>query len=132
MNASKEPGQGWADAVLKILRMGKNNPESNRILCKAKIDRQEEPDASESDDSDAEYSVRYRRERKSNTKRLKPDPQANALLENELKSIATRGVVHLFNAVKTVNPATDKRKKKKKKKKRKIKKGRKGFARRRT
>lgn len=125
-----EPGQGWADAVSKILRMGKNNPESNRILSKAKRDRHSEADASDSDQSDSEYTVNDRKERLCSTKRLKPDPQANALLENELKSIATRGVVHLFNAVKTVNPATDK--KKKKKKKRKKRKSRKGFGKRRA
>lgn len=111
-----ELGEGWADAVSKILRMGTNNPESNQILSKAKRDDQR-GDASHSDDSDAEEEPSKRRIKLNYaTSRLKPDAQPDALLENELKSIATRGVVHLFNAVKTVNPKSDKKRKKKKKK----------------
>lgn len=102
-----EPGPGWADALSKILRMGTRNPESNRILSKAKKDVQES-------DDEEEKKVTLRLDLK-----VKPDAQKDALVENELKSIATRGVVHLFNAVKTVNPKSDKKRNSKKKKKRK-------------
>lgn len=117
------PGEGWADAVSKILRMGKNNPESNRILSKAKRDNQGDSSGSEANDSDDEGDLKTPKATTNyKTFRLKPQPQPDALVENELKSIATRGVVHLFNAVKTVNPKSDKKRKKKKKKKR-VKKG---------
>lgn len=122
-----EPGEGWADSVSKILRMGTNNPESNRILSKAKRDQHEAPHSDQSDQSDNENDDEIEKDdkkaksidEKCSTKRLKPDAQPDALLENELKEIATRGVVHLFNAVKTVNPKSDKKMKKKKKKKKK-------------
>lgn len=114
-----EPGEGWSDAVSKILRMGKNNPESNRILSKAKKEDHSDNSHSEGSDSDEESEERIEKAKATieyNTFRLKPMPQPDALVENDLKSIATRGVVHLFNAVKTVNPKSDKRRKKKKKK----------------
>lgn len=112
------PGEGWADAVSKILRMGKNNPESNRILSKAKRDRQDDESGSDEGDSDSEVDTKSAKMNPDyKTFRLKPQAQPDALKENELKSIATRGVVHLFNAVKTVNPKSDKKRKKKKKKK---------------
>lgn len=114
-NMEVEPGEGWADAVSKILRMGKNNPDSNRILSKAKRNRRE--DESETDQSDEEEISKHKSKSSLNLIRLKPNPQADALVENDLKNDATRGVVHLFNAVKTVNPKSDKKKKKKKKKK---------------
>ena len=121
-----EPGEGWADVVSKILRMGTNNPESNRILSKAKKEHHSDDEDNSASGSDNEES-----QKKSNTlyatSRLRPQPQSDALVENELKSIATRGVVHLFNAVKTVNPKSDKKKKKKKKKKRQKKVKRRSF-----
>lgn len=120
-----EPGPGWADAVSKILKMGKNNPETNKILSKAKKDGEkrdkQDSDHDNNDDESIEDVDGDSKKSKSIstclTKKLKPDPQRDALLENELKEAATRGVVHLFNAVKTVNPKSDKKKKKKKKKK---------------
>lgn len=113
-----EPGEGWADAVSKILRMGKNNPESNRILSKAKREDQSDDSdggsgASDVEDDDDSKTAKLKEDY--TTFRLKPQAQPDALKENELKSIATRGVVHLFNAVKTVNPKSDKKRKKKKK-----------------
>lgn len=104
-----EPGEGWADAVSKILRTGTNNPDIG-VLTKALLNEN-----SDSEDDPKQKSSKPL----CSTIRLKPDPQADALIENELKNDATRGVVHLFNAVKTVNPKSDKKKKKKKKKKRK-------------
>ena len=112
-----EPGEGWADAVSKILSIGKHSNKGH-ILAKAKIDQLENSD-------DDESTIHPRRKSDLDslplsdylTRRLKPHPQEDALLENELKSVATRGVVHLFNVVKTVNPKSDKKKKKKKKKK---------------
>lgn len=117
-----EPGAGWADALSKILRMGTKNPAGNRILSKAKLEKHDESSESEDDNSEDQVEVKRKSETTCLTLRLKPEPQADALVENELKSDATRGVVHLFNAVKTVNPKSDKKKKKKKKKKGKIKK----------
>jgi hypothetical protein len=103
-------GQGWADAVSKILRMGKNNPESNGILSKAKRDHHDSSESETEDQVDSKTS-NYA------TFRLKPQVQSDALKENELKAIATTGVVHVFNAVRTINPKSDKKRKKKKKKK---------------
>lgn len=117
-----ELGSGWADAVSKILRMGKVNPESNKILSKAKKDtRDSDDDGNESSDDDEQNESTKSSANRRNplSIRLKPDPQKDALLENQLKEAATRGVVHLFNAVKTVNPKSDKKRKKKKKKKKK-------------
>lgn len=113
-----EPGEGWADVVSKILRMGTNNPESNRILSKAKKEQQSDEGSRSEDSGDEGGELEQKSKLEDyNTFKLKPNPQSDALLENELKSVATRGVVHLFNAVKTVNPRSDKKKKKKKKKK---------------
>jgi len=118
-----EPGEGWADAVSKILSIGKHSNKGH-ILAKAK--REKNPE------SDDDESILHQRQKRSNdpsdnpdylTKRLKPHAQEDALVENELKAVATRGVVHLFNVVKTVNPRSDKKKKKKKKKKKGKKKG---------
>lgn len=109
-----EPGPGWADAVSKILRMGKNNPESNRILSKAKKDATDSDQEANTDSENEELTLKPKID-----PRKRPNPQEDALLDNELKSIATRGVVHLFNAVKTVNSKSDRKKKKKKKKKKK-------------
>lgn len=113
-----EPGPSWADSVSKILRMGKVKPESNKVLSKGKREHY-------SSDEDEERPSKIIKLNTCLTKRLKPDVQKDALLEKELNQSATRGVVHLFNAVKTVNPKSDKKIAKKKKKKRKLKKGRK-------
>lgn len=121
-----EPGEGWSDAVSKILRMGTNNPESNRFLSKAKMEDHSDNSDSEAVNSDAAADEDDKNSMKEKSKhpeystvRLKPKPQPDALQDNDLKAIATRGVVHLFNAVKTVNPKSDKKRKKKKKKSKK-------------
>ena len=111
-----EIGEGWGDAVSKILRMGTNNPETNQILSKAKKEPSESDRDSDSDTVDNSLDRRLIKNKNYATLRMKPVPQTDALLENDLKAIATRGVVHLFNAVKTVNPKSDKKRKKKKKK----------------
>lgn len=114
-----EPGEGWADALSKVLRMGTKNPTSNQILRKAKLEKHE--DESDSDES-VDKPDKPSKGATCLTKWLKPDPQADALMDNQLKNDATRGVVHLFNAVKTVNPKSDKKKNNMKKKKKKKKK----------
>lgn len=98
-----EPGPGWADAVSKILHEGKKAILSRAI--KEKTDDQEE-------------------EIEPQTKKPKVDPivKCSNVIENELKSIATAGIVQLFNVFKTVNKKADKKKKKKKKKKKHMKK----------
>uniref|UniRef100_A0A6G1SKK4 RRP15-like protein n=1 Tax=Aceria tosichella TaxID=561515 RepID=A0A6G1SKK4_9ACAR len=100
-------GEGWADAVSKILSIGKHN-QAITILSKAKKDAAIEEQTEDRLHKPGKTSCR-----------LLPQAQPDALVENELRSIATRGVVHLFNAVKAVNSKSDKKRKKKKKKKRK-------------
>ena len=56
-----ELGEGWADVVSKILRMGKNNPESNRILSKAKQDKGSDESDAEGSETESGQDVRTKR-----------------------------------------------------------------------
>lgn len=98
-----EPGSGWADAVSKILHTGKKEILGGAI--KAKL----------SDDEDEDVTSTVSESRL----RTKVDPLKKCSMadpiENELKSIATAGIIQLFNVFKTVNKKSDKKKKKKKK-----------------
>jgi len=113
--ASDDEGNaGWADAMSKVLCMGKNTEKKVSILSKAKKDNVAKKATTESGDTATTEGVE---EVKENTKpeswavmkakkkeidsigRKKPDilDRSN---EKMLAKIATRGVVQLFNAVK--------------------------------
>lgn len=86
-------GEGWADAVSKILSIGKHN-QAITILSKAKKDAAIEEQTEDRLHKPGKTSCR-----------LVPQAQPDALVENELRSIATRGVVHLLSAVKAAHNA---------------------------
>ena len=110
---------GWADAMAKVLAMGKNTDKPVSVLSKAKKDnvgksktkpvQKETLETNEaSSDSDAEedvpephvpISVRRAKKREIDAVcRVKPDITKRGS-ERSLAKIATRGVVQLFNAV---------------------------------
>ncbi|XP_023322251.1 RRP15-like protein [Eurytemora carolleeae] len=115
-----EGNSGWADAMNKVLAMGKNTDKPVSVLSKAKKDnvkkkkKKESEDGKEkeggensSDSNDEEeaeephipVSVRRAKKREIDSVcRVKPDITKRAL-EKTLSKIATRGVVQLFNAV---------------------------------
>lgn len=105
---SIEPGPGWADAVSKILHEGKKKILSRAI--KAKLVENDEAEGGETS-STIEHE----------SKKAKIDPLKKCNhadpIENDLKSIATAGIIQLFNVFKTVNKKSDKKKKRKKKNK---------------
>jgi len=108
-----EGNTGWADAVAKVLAMGKNSEKKVSILSKAKKDNvkvkkkakiKEETGGENEESSDDEPVLEPLAVRKARKKELdsigrsKPDIlQKN--YEKTLTKIATRGVVQLFNAV---------------------------------
>ena len=115
-----EGNSGWADAMNKVLAMGKNTDKPVSVLSKAKKDnvkkkkKKESEDGKEkeggensSDSNDEEeaeephipVSVRRAKKREIDSVcRVKPDITKRAV-EKTLSKIATRGVVQLFNAV---------------------------------
>jgi len=109
----EEGNAGWADAMAKVLAIGKNSDKTVSVLSKAKKDNVKQKkkvkpkDDSKADgdkDSDDEPVLEPLAVRKARKKELdsigrtKPDIlQKNA--EKVLTKIATRGVVQLFNAV---------------------------------
>ena len=118
---SNKGNSGWADAMSKILKMGKNSEQPVTVLSKAKRDNvtkkktpkeksskdSEVKEDNSSSDSDGDepatihipISVRRAKKReKDSTGRVKPDITKRAK-EKAFSKIATRGVVQLFNAV---------------------------------
>ena len=115
-----EGNSGWADAMNKVLAMGKNTDKPVSVLSKAKKDNVKKKKKKESEDGkgkeggenssdsndeeEAEephipVSVRRAKKREIDSVcRVKPDITKRAL-EKTLSKIATRGVVQLFNAV---------------------------------
>eukprot|EP00088_Acartia_fossae_P062902 TRINITY_DN762_c0_g1_i12.p1 TRINITY_DN762_c0_g1~~TRINITY_DN762_c0_g1_i12.p1 ORF type:complete len:415 (-),score=164.92 TRINITY_DN762_c0_g1_i12:52-1296(-) len=124
----KEGNTGWADAMSKVLRIGKNSKKPVSILSKAKkdnvnkasdnndskakqkdnesSDEGEEKDgdeSSEAESSDNEEHVpvsvqRAKKREIDSVGRVRPDITKRAQ-EKALTKIATKGVVQLFNAV---------------------------------
>ncbi len=115
-----EGNSGWADAMNKVLAMGKNTDKPVSVLSKAKKDNVKKEKKKESEDGkgkeggenssdsndeeEAEephipVSVRRAKKREIDSVcRVKPDITKRAV-EKTLSKIATRGVVQLFNAV---------------------------------
>ena len=112
-----EYNSGWADAMNKVLAMGKNSDKPVSVLSKAKKDnvKNKKPeemkekkggDASdtgseEEEDEKPHIPVSVRRAKKreiDSVCRVKPDITRRAV-EKTFSKVATRGVVQLFNAV---------------------------------
>jgi len=93
----EEGNTGWADAMAKVLAMGKNSEKTVGVLSKAKKDNAKEKD-SEGKVLEPLALRKARKRELDSIGRSMPNPlQRNA--ERTLTRIATRGVVQLFNAV---------------------------------
>jgi len=108
----EEGNAGWADAMAKVLAMGKNSDKTVSLLSKAKKDNVKKKTVStgvknDSEDDDHEQEVKTleplairkakKREIDSIGRKIPNVLERNA--ERALTKIATRGVVQLFNAV---------------------------------
>ena len=92
---------GWADAMAKVLNMGKDAVDKTKpvLLSKAKLDH----DIKELRQEPREERDSVRRAKKKEIEekgRVKPDIVKDRTKEKTLSKLATRGVVQLFNAVK--------------------------------
>ena len=110
-----EGNTGWADAMAKVLAMGKNSDKPVSVLSKAKKDNERkrkvpsEKKTGEDSDSDQEeedhvrnlepLAVRKARKRELDSIGRKMPNVLERNAEKALARIATRGVVQLFNAV---------------------------------
>jgi len=93
----EEGNTGWADAMAKVLAMGKNSEKTVGVLSKAKKDNAKEKD-SEGKVLEPLALRKARKRELDSIGRSMPNPlQRNA--ERTFTRIATRGVVQLFNAV---------------------------------
>merc|ERR1711874_277166 len=100
---------GWADAMAKVLSVGKNSEKKVSILSKAKKDNVakkvsgtvegETTEVKEKKKQESLAVVRAKKKEIDSIGRRKPDIK-NKSNEKMLAKIATRGVVQLFNAVK--------------------------------
>lgn len=97
--SDEDKGSGWADAMAKVLKIGKNT-EANKplLLSKAKLDRHEIP--VEENKPREKASIRKQKKKELAEKgRKRPDIVKDRMKEKRLVRTATRGVVQLFNAV---------------------------------
>lgn len=93
----EEGNSGWADAMAKVLAMGRNSEKTVSVLSKAKKDNAKHKD--EAGKLLEPLAVRKAKKRTLDSiGRSRPDP-LNRNAERTLAKIATRGVVQLFNAV---------------------------------
>ncbi len=91
---------GWADAMAKVLNMGKTSSTQPALLSKAKKDTA----AGSSSKKDKKSGIsredaRLKRKQEEERGRKRPDVVADRAMEKKLSKVATRGVVQLFNAV---------------------------------
>jgi len=96
----KNAGTGWADAMAKVLNIGKNSKTPNKplLLSKAKKDVNEIKE-SESKSGEKPSVRRAKKKEIAEMGRKKPDIVKDRIKEKRLAKLATRGVVQLFNAV---------------------------------
>ncbi|XP_419413.2 RRP15-like protein [Gallus gallus] len=108
-NSKAGPGSGWADAMAKVLN--KKIPQNKSIILakSKKLEKEREKERQE----------RLEKRRKLDKKRewemmcrVKPDVVKDRDRERNLQRIATRGVVQLFNAVRTHQKNVDEKVKK--------------------
>ncbi|CAN2387442.1 Ribosomal RNA processing 15 homolog (S. cerevisiae), partial [Pristimantis euphronides] len=96
---SDDPNKGWADAMAKILNKKVPSGKSSTILVKSKVlEKEKEKDKQERLEKKRQVDKKRQWEMIS---RVKPDVAKDREAERNLQRIATRGVVQLFNAVKT-------------------------------
>jgi len=93
---------GWADAMAKVLNMGKDSEQAPALLSKAKLDNfQIKEKTGEEGPREQRDSVKRLIKKEMEEKgRVKPDIVRDRAREKMLSKLATRGVVQLFNAVK--------------------------------
>ncbi|KAM5165486.1 RRP15-like protein isoform 2-T2 [Mantella aurantiaca] len=93
-----DPNKGWADAMAKILNK-KMPDKAGTILVKSKaLEKEKERERLEKMEKRKEVDKKRQWEMMS---RVKPDVVRDREVERNLQRIATRGVVQLFNAVRT-------------------------------
>jgi len=110
----EEGNTGWADAMAKVLAMGKNSDKPVSVLSKAKKDNEKKRkvptekkpgDESSSDEEESQerhlepLAVRKARKREIDSIGRKMPNVLERNVEKALARTATRGVVQLFNAV---------------------------------
>jgi len=89
---------GWADAMAKVLNMGKDSEQTPGLLSKAKLDNFQVKVEERVEPRDAvKRLIKKEMEEKG---RVKPNVVRDRAKEKLLSKLATRGVVQLFNAVK--------------------------------
>uniref|UniRef100_A0A8C5MAZ0 RRP15-like protein n=1 Tax=Leptobrachium leishanense TaxID=445787 RepID=A0A8C5MAZ0_9ANUR len=98
-DANQDPNKGWADAMAKILNKNISADKSSTILIKSKAlekervkDKEEKLEKKKQLDKKRQWEMMCR---------VKPDVVKDKEVERNLQRIATRGVVQLFNAVRT-------------------------------
>ncbi|XP_040286378.1 RRP15-like protein [Bufo bufo] len=96
---SDDPNKGWADAMAKILNKKIPSDKSSTILVKSKVlEKEKEKEKQERLEKKQQFDKKRQWEMMC---RVKPDVVKDREDERSLQRIATRGVVQLFNAVRT-------------------------------
>nr|CAB3265794.1 RRP15-like protein [Phallusia mammillata] len=93
---SENANEGWADAMAKVLKKQPSNATESTILAKAKTIE----DANEEDEKERKARrKRVNKKRKwENMCRVIPTKE-DEVYEKELRKVATKGVIQLFNAI---------------------------------
>ncbi|KAM4772667.1 RRP15-like protein [Rhinophrynus dorsalis] len=95
----EDPNKGWADAMAKILNKKVSESKTSTILVKSKaLEKEKEKDKLEKLEKKKQLDKKRQWEMMC---RVKPDVVKDKEVERNLQRIATRGVVQLFNAVRT-------------------------------
>ncbi|XP_075060361.1 RRP15-like protein [Mixophyes fleayi] len=91
--------KGWADAMAKVLGKKVSSNKAGTILVKSKtVEKEKEKDKQKKLEKKKQLDEKRQWEMMC---RLKPDVVKDREVERNLQRIATRGVVQLFNAVRT-------------------------------
>ncbi|XP_075720713.1 RRP15-like protein [Rhinoderma darwinii] len=96
---SDDPNKGWADAMAKVLNKKIPSDKASTILVKSKsVEKEKEKGKQER----LERKQQFDQKRQWETMcRVQPDVVKDREAERSLQRVATRGVVQLFNAVRT-------------------------------
>ncbi|XP_063297506.1 RRP15-like protein [Pelobates fuscus] len=97
--SEEDPNKGWAEAMAKILKKKVSGDKSSAILVKSKaVEKEKEKENLEKLEKKKQIDKKRQWEMMC---RVKPDVVKDKEAEKNLQRIATRGVVQLFNAVRT-------------------------------
>jgi hypothetical protein len=96
---NKNAGVGWADAMAKVLNIGKNSKSDKPLLLRAAKKDVNEVKDTESKSLEKPSVRRAKKKEIAEMGRKKPDIVKDRIREKRLAKLATRGVVQLFNAV---------------------------------